>query len=131
MFAVNESRTPLPTPLSLCGETYQTISARTGELVTPNLPVFDGAATTNLSNGIGCVPGTKKSLVTTIEVVGRTHIRCEEVADFSIEAWANGVKIGGFVLKEVPILKSLKYNLISKKYFTAKRISVIKTGREC
>ena len=47
--------------------------------------VLDGAATINLSNGSNFMPGTKHSKSTIIEVVGRTHIECTEVADFKID----------------------------------------------
>ena len=129
MFSVNELHNPLP--LKLKDKIFQTISARGGEIAEPDLWVLDGAVTTNLSNGIGFIPGTKRPSTTTIEVVGRTHIKCLEVADFMIDAWKDGAKVGEFILRAVPILKTLKYNLISEKYFTSKRLSVIKTGRDC
>jgi hypothetical protein len=94
--------------------------------------VLDGAATINLSNGEGHIPGTKRSKETIIEVVGRSKIICSEVANFNIPIFLpNGSRGKDIFLQDVPILKILKYNLISEGHFTKDSFSVIKTGKNC
>ena len=82
----NESESQQPQLPFVTNEIFQNITANTGTPIVPGLWVLDGAATTNLSNGIGFIPGTKKNHVTIIEVVGKSQLKCDEIADFLIKA---------------------------------------------
>ncbi len=121
-----------PIKPSIQGRVYKTITNRTGDPKWTQKWVLDGAATINLSNGQGFSPGTKRTKTTTIEVVGQTRIECSEVANFSIPTYLpDGSKGDTIVLHDVPILKTLKYNLLSERYFTSLGYSIIKTGQNC
>ena len=110
----HEPRT-VPSKKAIKSEVYKTITGRAGDRCFDDKWVMDGGATTNLSNGIGFIPGTKKSKTTIIEVVGQTKITCSEVADYELPIFLSKTEKGTpLVLKEVPILPNLKYNLISE-----------------
>ena len=84
-------------------EVFKTLTARRADKTFYNDWVIDGLATINLSNGVGYIEGTKKSKETVFEVVGRTKILCNEVADYSIPIYVRAQQKANIVLKEVPI----------------------------
>ena len=109
---------------------YKTLTKAAGPA--GNLWVIDGAATINLANGVGCVPGSIKAFTTILEVVGQTKITCETIADYVIPSFLPGGGYGPEIaLSGVPILPSLKYNLLSERKCTENGQSVIKTGPNC
>ena len=117
-----------PTAPAIQRQIYTTITRAKGTAIANNW-VIDGAATINISNGVGAIPGSIRQHTTILEVVGKQKITCHEVADFSIEVYLpDGSRGANIELKNVPILHNIKYNLISESQLQA---SVIKTGRDC
>jgi hypothetical protein len=64
--------------------------------------------------------------------VGRSRIICDEVVDYILSTYLPDGSIGDPIeLKEVPVLKALKFNLISERHFANRGLSIIKTERNC
>jgi hypothetical protein len=131
MFTSTRLRVPPPRNV-IQGTTFNILTSRPKDRTWAQKWIIDGAATINLSNGVGYLPGTKKSKLTVIEVVGQAKVECYEVADFDIPTFLpDGSASDILHLKEIPILRTLKYNLISEKQFTSLGLSILKTDRNC
>ena len=97
-----------------------------------NYWVLDGGATINLSNGHGFIPGTRKSKKTIIEVVGGAKITSIASADYKIDCFVPGKKTSSSVtLYGVPIVPTLKYNLVAERTLLDAGWKVHKAGTNC
>jgi hypothetical protein len=93
--------------------------------------VIDGAATISISNGQGCVKGSLRSKQTILEVVGQTRIICDQVCDHVLDCYTPKGTTKQITLKNIPVLKKIRYNLLSEKDCTEQGLAIVKEGEKC